>query len=312
MKLGFGNRISNEDSVNGPAGMINDPDHLVEVAQSYFASDFPNHSRTGCPPEGALDELILSEELPGDGLRAHLFGCSECFRNYRRLVALHRATVTETHISWWHRVIGTFKQHPLPAFVGLIVMCICVVTGFFIWRASVREIEPGVARNASQPAASPTSARIDAPVNIEEMPDVVTDAQPPVKPTEQVSRPERGKRKGRLPEELLASNTIRIDLEKYSLLRGDDGMSDEAAIELPVARNRLLMTLPASSSKGIYTLSVVDAYGRELVSHRAASRDGRSLTADLDTRVLRAGKYRLCVSLPAEVPDCYPFTVARK
>jgi hypothetical protein len=54
---------------------------------------------------------------------------------------------------------------------------------------------------------------------------------------------------------------------------------------------------------------MLDAYGHELISKQAISRSGKTLTTELDMRALPANKYRLCISLPEEAPDCYPLTV---
>ena len=311
MNPGFGKGISKRHSGNDPEELINDPERLVKLARDYFSSDFPNSSRADCPAQSALDGLILSKALPEDELRAHLFGCSECFRDYRRLLALHSDTVPQKEFSWWGWITVSFRQQPLTAFASLITLAVCVIAAFFIWRGYVRETPTGVVRNASQPATISTSTTPQSPATGERA-SAGTEPFPAERPDEK--HPSRGgdKKKERPPKELVASNPIKIDLEKYSLLRSTEGTSDEPAIRFPAALNRVILTLPINSPRGLYKISVVDAYGRELSSKRAASANGKTLTTDLDTRALSASKYRLCVSLSAEAPDCYPFIVAHK
>lgn len=311
MNPGFGKGISKRNSGNDSEDLISGPERLVKLARDYFSSDFPNSSRADCPAQSILDGLILSNALPEDELRAHLFGCSECFRDYRRLVALHRDTVPRKIFSWWVWMTVPFRQQPLTAFASLIILAVCVIAGFFIWRGGLREMPAGVVRNASQPATTSTSTTPQSPPTGER-----ASAGPESFPAERSDEkhPGRGgdKKKERPPKELVASNPITIDLEKYSLLRSTEGTSDEPSIRFPAARNRVILTLPSNSPRGLYKVSVVDAYGRELSSRRAASANGKTLITDLDTRALSASKYRLCVSLSAEAPDCYPFIVAHK
>lgn len=72
------------------AGAFGELGELVNFARKYQSEDYPNAARYGCPPTSALRTLIRSGELPGLGVRAHLFGCSECFRLYRTLLEAHR------------------------------------------------------------------------------------------------------------------------------------------------------------------------------------------------------------------------------
>jgi len=311
MNLGFGKGISEKKSGNDSDHLIDEAKRLIEVARDYFSSDFPNSSRIDCPAQSVLVDVLLSKALPGDELRAHLFGCSECFRDYRRLMVMHRDTVQQKNLSWWGRISALFRQQPLTAFAGLSVITIGVIAGFIIWQGQRRETPRGVVRNAEQPAAASTSTAPQAHTTDEETSEGAETFPAERADAQQASRV-RNRSKGRPPKELVASNTITIDLEKNSLLRSSEGAGDEQAIRFPAAHNRLILMLPSNSPRGLYKLSVVDAYGRELSSKRAASADGKTLTTDLDTRALSQNKYRLCVSLPAEAPDCYPLIVAHK
>lgn len=57
-------------------------EELIASAREYFSADFSNPSRTGCSTPEFLQEIVRSRELPGQELRSHLLGCSECFSFY--------------------------------------------------------------------------------------------------------------------------------------------------------------------------------------------------------------------------------------
>src|SRR5262245_59008631 len=67
-------------------------DRLFDEAVEYFSTAFPNPSREGCPHPERLRALASSAAPVTEPVRAHLFGCSECFREFRR----QRLAVTAT------------------------------------------------------------------------------------------------------------------------------------------------------------------------------------------------------------------------
>lgn len=206
----------------------------------------------------------------------------------------------------------SLRPHPVSAFTGLILLAVCLFAVFFIGRSYLRETPTSIVRNTSQPATGPTVTEPQTPATGERISDTVPETSPAGTSAEKQSNRGHEQRKERPSKELIASNTVTIDLEKNSLLRSSDATSGETTIKLPAARNRLNVVLPANSPKALYKLSVVDAFGRELLSRSAASADGKRLTTNIDMRALSASKYRLCVSLTAEAPDCYPFIVTHK
>jgi hypothetical protein len=107
-------------------------------------------------------------------------------------------------------------------------------------------------------------------------------------------------------------SVIRIDLEQFSVLRGPEGRnSAEQTMKMFPARNRILFTLSEGSSPGQYDVSIVDAFGKLLISEEARSATGKSLAIVLDMRRLSQKKYRLCVAKKAEIPDCYPLVITK-
>jgi hypothetical protein len=79
-------------------------------------------------------------------------------------------------------------------------------------------------------------------------------------------------------------------------------------ITLLPERQRLRLRMPRGSAAGRYTVRVVDAYGKELLTTSARS-GGRTLSVELDLRSLAAKLYRLCLSQDGEAPDCYLMSV---
>ena len=59
-------------------------DDLLDDAVEYFSTCFPNPSRDGCPHPARLRDLASSAQLVTGEVRAHLFQCSECFKEFRR------------------------------------------------------------------------------------------------------------------------------------------------------------------------------------------------------------------------------------
>src|SRR5437667_442002 len=59
-------------------------DDLLDDAVEYFSTCFPNPGRDGCPHPARLRDLASSAHLVTGEVRAHLFQCSECFKELRR------------------------------------------------------------------------------------------------------------------------------------------------------------------------------------------------------------------------------------
>jgi hypothetical protein len=59
---------------------------IHQIARNRFSNDFPNPKREGCPGKESFEKMIGEKKLPGEDLRNHLFGCSECFSEYRELI----------------------------------------------------------------------------------------------------------------------------------------------------------------------------------------------------------------------------------
>jgi hypothetical protein len=109
-----------------------------------------------------------------------------------------------------------------------------------------------------------------------------------------------------------ALRVVYVDLIADDLSRGEypNGAGRRVIILTP-ERQRLRLRMPRGSAAGRYTVRVVDAFGKPLLT-TAAKSSGRTLTVDLDLGGLTAKSYRLCLSRDGEAPDCYLMTVLDK
>ena len=303
-------QILNGESGNDSVNPVADSDRLIEYARVYFAQDFPTPVRADCPPEDDLSGIIHSGELPGAKLRAHLFGCSECFRCYQNLKDLSRRAAFVPQPSWFDRAVAVFKPRQLAISISLLV-CIGAIAGLLMWRSSVSDTGSRSARKTPVPAASSIPVRTESPTKSPTAPGLVPEVSP-AQPGQREIVQRAGESPKRPSREIVASNIVRIDLREQAQLRDGDGAKRGKAARFLSARSRFFVTLPENSPKGIYKVSMLDAYGHELISTKAVSRTGKTLTAELDMHALPANQYRLCISLPEEAPDCYPFTLMRR
>ncbi|HEY1402802.1 MAG TPA: hypothetical protein VGB05_01610, partial [Pyrinomonadaceae bacterium] len=98
---------------------------------------------------------------------------------------------------------------------------------------------------------------------------------------------------------------IDIDLKEDGLLRdGDKPDRKPRVINLSRTRQQLRLRMPDGSSSGRYTVTIVDAFGKRLLTTTANS-NGKTLTVALNLRSLDTKKYRLCLEHNGESPDCY-------
>jgi hypothetical protein len=100
--------------------------------------------------------------------------------------------------------------------------------------------------------------------------------------------------------------------EKHAIREGaktpgepDGEAPGERIISLPATRANLVLRLPETGVSGKYDVSLIDAYGRPLLSNSASSSDGVKLRMTLDLRRIPRKKYRLRLSRYGEAPAFY-------
>lgn len=285
-----------------------DHDEAVAFAQAYYATEFPNDGRRGCPPLERLRAAARSGHLPDEQLRIHLFNCSECFRSYRgaRMGGSRQAPAARYR---WRSLVAAaagLNLRPLPIAASFCLLLIGIGITAMLWGA--RNDVPSVAANYSNREGLPDAVRqragegggaADAP----DLPSPETGAAG-VRQNSQAPRRKAEKRSRRAQAAL---PIIEISLIEDDLLRGDD-RHRQRVINLAPDRQRLRLRMPRGSARGRYMVRILDAFGKSVVS-TAANSDGKTLTVDLDLRGLDAKKYRLCLARNGEAPDCYLMNV---
>lgn len=293
---------------------LSSPEEITALAQTYFATDFPNSERLGCPTTATLRSLVRADELPDDLLRAHMFGCSECFQEYRAALEARRSAAPLPNVSWLSRLKATLTGQRTPVFAGALSLVLLCFIGAYVWQKLRAVPAPIVAHNdAASANTSQDASSTDARASV--TPGSVTEAerqteQPAhVAPTNQKPvSPQRPRPTDQPPRDLIAMNTVKVDLEDYTALRGgaDTGGGQAQTIKLSRTRTRLLLTLPEGSLEGLYDVSIVDASGNSLATAKARSADGQTIAATLDLQKLPVQKYRLRISREGEAPGYYP------
>jgi hypothetical protein len=301
--------LNHDDSTRDE--LFTDPEEVVTFAQAYYATEFPNDEHRACPTTESLRAAAHSGNLPDEQLRAHLFKCSECFRSYRSARRSHRPQAAAGRSPW--RMLGaalaglTLRPSPLAVAASCLVF-LGVGAAALLWQA--RKDAPSVAVNYSRQETSPYAVLPPPPPAGN--PEAVDALEPPVlqpesAPITQKAQARRRKAERRNPRFHASLQVVEINLKEENLLRGYGG-DTQRIIRLSPARQRLRMRMPRGSMRGRYTVKIVDAFGKPLVT-TAVNSDGKTLTADLDLRPLTANKYRLCLARDGEAPDCYLVSV---
>jgi hypothetical protein len=273
---------------------VTDMDEILTLARRYYATGFPNPQRRGCPPPGDIVKVVSRRRAPDQDLREHLFECSECFGEYRQALAQLRNEVVG-----WKRLASIFTLKRVSASA---VILLVVFAGRSMWRKTTpddrhEKITSSNPSGAQMPTPSPTLNKSDAPLTTEI-------AKTSVKRRVMVGK---SRSSGRAEPSL---ETIEVDLDNYPAFRRSQ--EARAPFVLPGARANLILRLPETGAAGIYTVSLIDAFGSVLLSEPAVSRDGAKLPVKLDLRGVTPRKYRLRLSRKGEAPAYYDVIIRRR
>ena len=254
------------------------PDELISSARDYFASDFPNPERRGCPRQAEIEKSIKLRELPDDELRAHLLACSDCFVLYRQLLDVHRelplVPLRRRFVDWvWQRRVFILA----PSLVALLLIAIVALY--------VKTRSPQNSSSSAQHSTSAGSINLSTTVTPTPAPAVARDnsVQEPV-------------------------HVARVDLRDYTLRRGA-GEQEQSPLHVSARQTLFAITLPKGSPAGAYSVLLLDAFGKTVRTRSAQSSDGDKLSTTLNLQNLTEKKYRLCVVRMDEPPICYPILI---
>ena len=60
---------------------------LVKFMKEHLSKDYPNPRREGCPPKLTLERLAKQPQQVDPSVAFHVFHCSPCYKECRRLLA---------------------------------------------------------------------------------------------------------------------------------------------------------------------------------------------------------------------------------
>jgi hypothetical protein len=268
--------------------LLNSPEEIEAFGQEYFAAEFPNPEREGCPSPKRLTAIARSGRAPDDELRTHLFTCSECFAEFREAMTV-TAAVREP---WPKRLFTLPWATPLRWAAPLAAVGLLLAVMFFV--AQRGRQQPTRVATDHQPNVNTTEPTPRG----QEFDTRSTDTSPLPSPSPQ-------------PLEHLAMRVVTVDLGADHLTRGADRSTvTQETIELRRERQRLRLTLPRGSHPGQYEVTLVDAFGKSVAVSQAGSH-GKVIMTMLDLRKTEPGSYRLCAAREGEPPDCRPVALGR-
>lgn len=296
-----------------------DAEGLTSLARRYYTTRFPNPQRLGCPPPGEIIEVVGRRQVPDQALREHLFECSECFGEYRQALAQCRPAPDE--VTWRKRLasIGALKLS--AAAMALLVLS----SPFFFDRLIRRKLAP----EAGQTASSTTSGARAGGAG-ESAPNQTATTSVAAISEGNLAMDMARKSSVNLRPGGPGAETIDVDLDNYQVFRRSlkDGLAaakerpsvregaktpgepvgelpGEKIISLSATRANLVLRLPETGAPGKYNVSLIDAFGRPLLSNSATSSDGVKLRMTLDLRRVPRKKYRLRLWRNGEAPAFY-------
>lgn len=291
--------------------LFTDPEEVVTFAQAYYATEFPNDGRLGCPSAGELRRAAHSGAPADERLRSHLFACSDCFRSYRS-ARMSQQEQAPPAARWRDRLeagVASLKSHWWPVAAGALGLIFLGLITAALLRPS-RIDSPAVAVNYSPSGIPPATPQEATGTGVAPSVSETDKAPvPPDRPAAKVSPRGAGGEEGQRTRRQPPLRVVYIDLIADDLSRGDKQTgTGRRVITLMPERQRLRLRMPRGSAVGNYTVKVVDAYGKPVMT-TAARFGGRVLTVDLDLRALSAKSYRLCISREGEAPDCYLMSI---
>jgi hypothetical protein len=298
-----------------------DAEELASLARRYYATRFPNPQRLGCPLPGDVIKIVRSRQAPDEALLEHLFECSECFGDYRQALAECRPAPYE--VTWTMRLLSilTSKRSATAMASAMLILLSLFIIPRLVRRKPVSEawrIAGSTSSDAGAGVAGESASPPAAAVAMAAIPKLTEDRRAVI-----WARKSSGISSRR-------AEIIDVDLDNYQVFRRsqregltsarqessgrggekssgepDEAPPGEKVISLPSTRASLVLQLPETGAPGKYNVSLIDAFGRPLLSRAAFSRDGVKLQVTLDLRRVPLKKYRLRIWRKGEAPSFY-------
>lgn len=202
--------------------------------------------------------------------------------------------------------IVSFQQSALLAcgcFIALVYL------GVFWWQSATNHLQenPGIAL-LPEKANEPTDTTSAAPQGSKPLMGAAGGQLDRPSTLKSRTRPAK-----RVEREVSLLATVSVDLDEYKTMRNRQQSSEaRKMIRLPQSRTRIVFNLPEGLVKGVYSILIIDAFNKPLVSSKARSTDGKTLTVVLDTTGLEAKSYRLCITHEGEAPNYYLVVIEKR
>jgi hypothetical protein len=303
-------------------------EELASLARRYYSARFPNPQRLGCPPPDEIIKVVRHRQIPDQAMREHLFECSECFGEYRQSLEQRQAPATD-ETSWRDRLAwirnqmhsaGAWKLWAAAASVVLVLSSLIL-----IWPEPAPEAAKEAGAISSSPETNAQARTGDGAISgagsaSNQIADGgIAGIQKPQGPQAEdlamvgALRPSNNSARG--------LKTIDVDLDNYQAFRQSPGESGAdvsedrpdkggKVVSLPATHTMVVLRLPESGAPGRYQVSLIDPFGKSLLSTSASSRDGAILRVPLNLRRMSNRKCRLRLSRNGEAPAFYDVIIA--
>lgn len=289
---------------------------IHEMAHDYFGGNFPNPQRAGCPPPESFRKLLDEKGLPGDDLRNHLFGCSECFNEYRILLRRAKSEPVSKKNAF-------LLQSKLLMAGGLTVILIAL--GGLFWFSKTDSNSSLIAQSGNSEIGRSNSAAVKdsenkADENAETNSKPAIENQPPVRAenaantARQHGQTNRDKNKRQstvkiFEPPLLAKNEAEIDLSN-PVWRDSASGAAQKTVRLEARETRLRVKLPKENPAGVYQVFLVDEFGKTVTEKKLIQAKNQTLVVRFDLRKIGGNQKRLCFAPVGEIPDCVLVNIA--
>jgi hypothetical protein len=203
----------------------------------------------------------------------------------------------------WFRDL--FARHRLGVALALSVVALAAIG--VLWWGSTR-LQSGPTAGTQVAGVEPAGQPGRAPDTTRDQPQGSSGGETASPTPDAGGKPEEGKVARAVPP---ATSLVRIDLDDYAILRSGEAAPEmhQRIIAVPASVIRLSLNLPKGSDRGTYAVRLVGPYGESLVEAVAQSPTGRTIAVNLDFSAVAKNRYRLCVQLRSEPPDCYPIAI---
>lgn len=272
-------------------------DQILYLAQADAALNHPNSESLGCPDNVTLSSLVNSGVLPDEALLNHLLHCSPCFRSFRRLKKEATRLPMGSPQPGAFAAIQRGRTFYLVASAATLSVALVLILVTYSW---ISEDQQEVAYVKELSSSEAQSAASDTYGNSS---DADTSETRDVGP-----RPDaRSQQKERIVK---TSRTVLINTGNRTR-RGEVSKSSEGdSVTIPRTYIQLKVWVAPDSPPGLYVLSVLDEFGRDVLPKISTLKKGIFVTAKLDAEKL-IGPARVCVGLKSEIPECSPVTFGR-